>query len=60
MTTFQVILGEQTDFYYMLRKAKMLLSCSHGIVPDWNIYSNVAIKRRSQVNTEAAKLLPDI
>lgn len=50
MTTLQVILGEQTNFSYMLCKAKCLYS--HGAVPALKIYSNVATKRRPQVNTE--------
>lgn len=51
MTTLQVILGEQTNFYYMLCKAKRL-PYSHGSIPALKVYSNVAIKRRLQVNTE--------
>lgn len=51
MTTLQVILGEQTNFYYILCKAKHL-SYSHGTIRALKIYSNVAIKRRLQVNTE--------
>lgn len=57
MTTLQVILGEQTNFSYMLCKAKCLYS--HGTPPALNIYRNVAIKRRPQVNTEK-KLFPNI
>lgn len=53
MTTLQVILGEQTNFSYMLCKAKCLYS--HDTVPALKIYSNVAIKRRPQVNTGEKK-----
>lgn len=56
MTTLQVILGEQTNFSYMLCKAKCLYS--HGTVPALKIYSNVAIKRRPQVNTGEKKYFP--
>lgn len=55
MTTLQVILREQTNFSYMLCKAKCLYS--HGTVPALKTYSNVAIKRRPQVNTEKKKII---
>lgn len=51
----------RTDqFLLYATQGKTPLSYSHGIVPALKIYSNVAIKRRPQVNTETNQLLPDI
>jgi len=43
----------RTDqFLLYATQGKTLLSHSHGTVPALKIYSDVAIKRRPQVNTE--------